>query len=213
MTAAEYRRQGRSKQLMILGLCATLLGLLEVGTGFMGLSWLKANPLEVLVIEVESPGEGSDDAAGGDERSVDDAEAEKRTETRTIKLPDVRGEWLSLNLKVHLLFGTIVFVSGIGLLLMREWGRRGLILHALMSSLWAIMFALVSTTWVVATWESSWNEADGGGAVNTGGVGAFVICSAALLWLIVAAVVVWILSRPQTRVALNLHDRGLAETR
>ena len=117
--------------------------------------------------------------------------------------------WLDLNLGAHLLLGVALVLSALGLLLMREWGRRGMVLHALLSGFWALGFALVSTTWVVATWDEGWEQADEGGAVNTGGLAAFWIDAGALIWLALVITVLWILSRPHTREILNRYDRGL----
>ena len=124
--------------------------------------------------------------------------------------PEVIGTWVNLNLKVHLLMGVILFGSAIGILLMKEWGRRGMVVHAIMGSFWALGFALVSGTWAMATWDSGWEQSDDGTVVNMGGVSAFWIAIGAICWIAGSISVWWVLNRPRTREAFHFHGRGLS---
>ena len=117
--------------------------------------------------------------------------------------------WLSLNSAIHILLGAIVFGSGIGLLQMRDWGRRGLVLYSLVSSLWVLVFALISTTWIVLMWNSGWDETAMGEAVNWAGVCLFFVWCGALAWLVCAGVLTWSLKRSKIAQILNRFDRGL----
>jgi len=171
----------------LLGLAGALFGVLELGGAWMGHAWQERTKIPIEQIRPK-------------ERTEEDSKAL------------VYLEWMELNCEVHLLLGGALILSGIGLAMMREWGRRGMVLHALLSAFWSTGFALVSTTWVVATWDTAWEPSDDGGVVNMGGLAAFGIGVAALLWLLLSLAVLWILSRPRTRDALRLHDRGLSET-
>jgi hypothetical protein len=122
--------------------------------------------------------------------------------------PELISQWFSMNLRVHLVLGIWVVLFGLGVLLMREWGRRGMMLHALLNGLWAIGFSLICATWVAATWEEGWEQADEGGAVNSLGVAASVIGVGALFWLVLCVAVLWILNQASTREAMNRFDRG-----
>ena len=160
----------RPKPLWFLGFAGVFLGVLQLGSGFVGRAWIaKVNPQ-----------------------------------------PEVIGTWVNLNLKIHLLMGFILFGSAIGMLLMKEWGRRGMVLHAIMGSFWALGFALVSGTWAMATWDSGWEQSEDGTVVNMGGVSAFWIAIGAVCWITVSIAVWWILTRPRTREAFHFHDRGLS---
>ena len=160
----------RPKPLWFLGFSGVFLGVLQMGSGFVGRAWIaKVNPQ-----------------------------------------PEVIGTWVNLNLKIHLLMGFILFGSAIGMLLMKEWGRRGMVLHAIMGSFWALGFALVSGTWAMATWDSGWEQSEDGTVVNMGGGSAFWIAIGAVCWITVSIAVWWILTRPRTREAFHFHDRGLS---
>jgi cell division protein FtsL len=125
--------------------------------------------------------------------------------------PELISVWFNMNLRVHLVMGIAVLLCGIGLLLMREWGRRGMVLHALLSGLWALSFALISATWATATWDEGWERASDGGAVNTLGVAISLIGGGALVWLMLSTAVVWILTQGHTREAMNRFDRGIGK--
>jgi len=122
--------------------------------------------------------------------------------------PELISQWFGMSLRVHLVLGSALILFGIGVLLMREWGRRGMVLHALLNGFWALGFFMVSATWTAATWDDGWEQADDGGAVNSLGVAVSVIGAGSLFWLMLCASVIWILNQSSTREAMGRFDRG-----